>query len=73
MLLTDKKLFEELCAPHESLSHWLYIAGLERAQRMKEAAAATEPRRPEPVAPPPTAAAPPMPQPTKKTKRRKRH
>lgn len=35
----DKDLFESLLSFNESLSNWLYAAGLERAKRMKDAAA----------------------------------
>jgi hypothetical protein len=71
MSLEHKALFESLCGPLESMSDWLYIAGLERAQRMQRMRelAGEPPPVPDPVPPP---APPPPPPPPKKRPRPKR-
>jgi hypothetical protein len=66
----DKEIFESHLAFNESLSNWLYVAGLERAARMSEAALA---RSAEPPPPPEPPREPPPPRkPAKAKPRRKR-
>ena len=70
MRTADKEIFESHLAINESLSNWLYVAGLERVARVKDAAV---PRTVEPpMEPPPREPPPPPPPPRKLAKKRRR-